>query len=360
MSTSDAYTDKLRLRVLEEEVKKLYGLIEASTTIISTLDLDKLLDHIMVIAKKVIGAEASSLMLVDAESGNLSYEVALGEKGEAIEGKIQLQKGKGIAGWVAEKGVPLLVPDVSKDDRFYMGVDQITGFHTRSILCVPMKVREKLIGVLEAINPVKGDAFTQSDLEIFSAFSSLASIAIENARMTQGMLEKKALEKELSIAREKAQTVVDSVLAEHGKEPDFINYQIGTMIEIPRAAITADQVAGSADFFSFGTNDLTQMCCGFSRDDSGKFLGEYVNMGIYERDPFASLDVPGVGRLVEIAVELGRKAKPELKLGVCGEHGGDPASIKFFNSVGLNYVSCSPYRVPVARLAAAQAILEAE
>ena len=202
MSTSDAYTDKLRLRVLEEEVKKLYGLIEASTTIISTLDLDKLLDHIMVIAKKVIGAEASSLMLVDAESGNLSYEVALGEKGEAIEGKIQLQKGKGIAGWVAEKGVPLLVPDVSKDDRFYMGVDQITGFHTRSILCVPMKVREKLIGVLEAINPVKGDAFTQSDLEIFSAFSSLASIAIENARMTQGMLEKKALEKELSIARE--------------------------------------------------------------------------------------------------------------------------------------------------------------
>lgn len=166
--------------------------------------------------------------------------------------------------------------------------------------------------------------------------------------------------KELTLAREMAQKVVDAVLAEQGKADDYIKYQIGTMIEIPRAAITADQVAAKADFFSFGTNDLTQMCCGFSRDDSGKFLGEYVKMGIYERDPFASLDIPGVGRLVEIAVDLGRKAKPGLKLGVCGEHGGDPASIKFFNSVGLNYVSCSPYRVPVARLAAAQAVLETE
>ena len=166
--------------------------------------------------------------------------------------------------------------------------------------------------------------------------------------------------KELSIARELAQKIVDTVLSEQGKADDYIKYQIGTMIEIPRAAITADKVAEKADFFSFGTNDLTQMCCGFSRDDSGKFLGEYVKMGIYERDPFASLDIPGVGRLVEIAVERGRQAKPGLKLGVCGEHGGDPASIKFFHSVGLNYVSCSPYRVPVARLSAAQAVLEAE
>jgi pyruvate,orthophosphate dikinase len=166
--------------------------------------------------------------------------------------------------------------------------------------------------------------------------------------------------KELALARSMAQKVISSVLAEHGKADDFISYQIGTMIEIPRAAVTADRVAEEADFFSFGTNDLTQMCCGFSRDDAGKFLGDYVKMGIYERDPFASLDIPGVGRLVEIASDLGRTAKPGLKLGVCGEHGGDPASIRFFNSVGLNYISCSPYRVPVARLAAAQAVLEAE
>jgi pyruvate,orthophosphate dikinase len=166
--------------------------------------------------------------------------------------------------------------------------------------------------------------------------------------------------KELAMARKMAQRVIDAVLTEHGRADDFISYQIGTMIEIPRAAVTAEQVAGQADFFSFGTNDLTQMCCGFSRDDAGKFLGDYVKMGIYERDPFASLDIPGVGRLVEIAAESGRRAKPGLKLGVCGEHGGDPASIRFFNAVGLNYVSCSPYRVPVARLAAAQAVLEAE
>ncbi|RKZ03692.1 pyruvate, phosphate dikinase [Candidatus Fermentibacteria bacterium] len=166
--------------------------------------------------------------------------------------------------------------------------------------------------------------------------------------------------KELAIARTMAQKVISSVLAEHGKADDFISYQIGTMIEIPRAAVTADRIAEEADFFSFGTNDLTQMCCGFSRDDAGKFLGDYVKMGIYERDPFASLDIPGVGRLVEIASDLGRTTKPGLKLGVCGEHGGDPASIRFFNSVGLNYISCSPYRVPVARLAAAQAVLEAE
>ena len=166
--------------------------------------------------------------------------------------------------------------------------------------------------------------------------------------------------KELSISRERAQKVVDDVLTEKGKPCDFISYSIGTMIEIPRAAVTADAVAEKADFFSFGTNDLTQMGCGFSRDDSGKFLGEYVQMGIYERDPFSSLDVEGIGRLVQTAVELGRKAKPGIKLGVCGEHGGDPASIRFFNAVGLDYVSCSPYRVPVARLAAAQAVLEEE
>ena len=165
---------------------------------------------------------------------------------------------------------------------------------------------------------------------------------------------------ELSIARDRAQKVVDSVLSAKGKTDDFIKYSIGTMIEIPRAAVTADSIAEKADFFSFGTNDLTQMGCGFSRDDSGKFLGEYVQMGIYERDPFSSLDVEGIGRLVRTAVELGRKAKPGIKLGVCGEHGGDPASIRFFNSVGLDYVSCSPYRVPVARLAAAQAVLEEE
>ena len=129
------------------------------------------------------------------------------------------------------------------------------------------------------------------------------------------------------------------------------------MIEIPRAAVTADEIAVEAEFFSFGTNDLTQMGCGFSRDDAGKFLPDYVELGIYKRDPFQALDQSGIGKLVSIAVELGRKTRPDLKIGICGEHGGEPSSIDFCHRVGLDYVSCSPYRVPVARLAAAQAAL---
>ena len=138
-----------------------------------------------------------------------------------------------------------------------------------------------------------------------------------------------------------------------------ISYLVGTMIEVPRAAVTAEAIAKETDFFSFGTNDLTQMVFGFSRDDATKFLKLYQARKIIERDPFTSLDVPGVGALVTMGVELGRAANADLKLGVCGEHGGDPASIRFFDRVGLDYVSASPYRVPVARLAAAQAVLEA-
>jgi pyruvate, orthophosphate dikinase len=137
-----------------------------------------------------------------------------------------------------------------------------------------------------------------------------------------------------------------------------VDYLVGTMIEVPRGALTADEVAKEADFFSFGTNDLTQMGFGLSRDDAGRFLTQYLEMGLLEKDPFVSLDASGVGQLVEIGVRKGRAAKPGLKIGVCGEHGGDPASIRFFHAAGLDYVSCSPYRVPIARLAAAQAQLE--
>ncbi|NQT29971.1 MAG: pyruvate, phosphate dikinase, partial [Candidatus Saganbacteria bacterium] len=137
-----------------------------------------------------------------------------------------------------------------------------------------------------------------------------------------------------------------------------VKYLVGTMIEIPRAALLADKIAQSAEFFSFGTNDLTQMTMGLSRDDSGKFLPPYVEMGIYKNDPFQVLDQIGVGRLVQMGVELGRSTNKNLKVGICGEHGGEPASVEFCNKVGLNYVSCSPYRVPIARLAAAQAVLK--
>jgi pyruvate, orthophosphate dikinase len=160
--------------------------------------------------------------------------------------------------------------------------------------------------------------------------------------------------RELEITRAQIDKVAAEVFAEAGAT---IEYTVGTMIELPRAALIADKIAEVGDFFSFGTNDLTQTVFGLSRDDAGKFLPQYVELGILPKDPFVSLDVEGVGAMVRIAAERGRKTKPDLKLGICGEHGGDPASIQFCEEVGLDYVSCSPYRVPVARLAAAQATI---
>ena len=160
--------------------------------------------------------------------------------------------------------------------------------------------------------------------------------------------------KELKYVKDVVVATADEELKAAGVE---MQYKVGTMIEIPRAALTADEIAKEAEFFSFGTNDLTQMTFGFSRDDAGKFLTAYYEKKVYENDPFARLDKNGVGRLIELAAELGRKTRPNLKLGICGEHGGDPSSIEFCDAVGLDYVSCSPFRVPIARLAAAQAAL---
>ena len=158
--------------------------------------------------------------------------------------------------------------------------------------------------------------------------------------------------KELKYVKDVVCATADKIIAEAGVD---MKYKVGTMIEIPRAALTADEIAKEAEFFSFGTNDLTQMTFGFSRDDAGKFLGAYYDKKIYENDPFAKLDQVGVGKLVKMAAELGKQTRPDIKLGICGEHGGDPSSVEFCHRVGLTYVSCSPFRVPVARLAAAQA-----
>jgi pyruvate,orthophosphate dikinase len=158
--------------------------------------------------------------------------------------------------------------------------------------------------------------------------------------------------KELKIVKDEIVTEIEQVFKERKSK---IKYMIGTMIEVPRAALTADEIATEAEFFSFGTNDLTQMTMGFSRDDAGTFLGEYVKKGIYDADPFQKLDQTGVGKLVEMGTKLGRKTRKKLKVGICGEHGGEPSSIDFCHRVGMNYVSCSPFRVPIARLAAAQA-----
>ena len=161
--------------------------------------------------------------------------------------------------------------------------------------------------------------------------------------------------KELRILKDLIDDVAAEIAAEHGKAPE---YMVGTMIELPRAALRAGDIAETARFFSFGTNDLTQTALGISRDDAASFMDSYVRQGMFAQDPFTSLDQEGVGELIETACLRGRESRADLKLGICGEHGGDPASIHFFQKCGLDYVSCSPYRVPIARLAAAQAILK--
>jgi pyruvate,orthophosphate dikinase len=164
-----------------------------------------------------------------------------------------------------------------------------------------------------------------------------------------------ATSKELKILKKLICNIADEIISSSGQKMD---YMVGTMIELPRAALQAGEIAGEAEFFSFGTNDLTQTTYGISRDDSGHFLEDYLKAGIFENDPFVTLDQEGVGELIKIGFERGRATRSDLKVGICGEHGGDPASVEFCHNLGLNYVSCSPYRVPIARLAAAQAALK--
>jgi len=194
------------------------------------------------------------------------------------------------------------------------------------------------------------------EMQARAIFEAACDVAAESgeAPLPEVMIPLVATRRELELLRELVDRVAGEVFAEKGRE---IAYLVGTMIELPRAALMAGDIAGAAEFFSFGTNDLTQTTLGVSRDDSARFLAQYVDRGIFARDPFVSLDIDGVGQLVELAAERGRGTRAELKLGICGEHGGDPASIAFCEKTGLDYVSASPYRVPIARLAAAQASL---
>ncbi len=226
----------------------------------------------------------------------------------------------------------------------------------------PDKLKSK-VRALHEFNPMLGHrgcrlAITYPEIYLMQARAiaeAVAKLVKEGVTLIpEVMIPLVATHKELSLLRND----VEVEFANVQKETDTkFEYLVGTMIELPRAALTADEIAKHADFFSFGTNDLTQTAIGLSRDDAGKFLGSYINAGIFEKDPFVSIDQVGVGKLVELGVQLGRKTKKNLKIGVCGEHGGDPSSIDFFQKVGLDYVSCSPFRVPIARLAVAQAAI---
>ncbi|HXV13997.1 MAG TPA: pyruvate, phosphate dikinase [Candidatus Krumholzibacteria bacterium] len=228
---------------------------------------------------------------------------------------------------------------------------------------VDVAVLEAKIRALHEFNPMLGHRGCRLGITFPEVYEMQVRAIIEAACAMQKdgvdvrpeiMIPLVGLKAELARMRELVVKEADRVLASKRAK---IDYTVGTMIEVPRAALTAGEIATVADFFSFGTNDLTQMTFGFSRDDAAKFLVHYVEEGILPRDPFETIDVDGVGRLVRLATDEGRRAKPELKVGVCGEHGGDPASVRFMHDAGLDYVSCSPYRVPVARLAAAQAAL---
>ena len=225
------------------------------------------------------------------------------------------------------------------------------------------KLRTKIDGLAE-LNPMLGHRGCRLgitypevyDMQVKAIMLAAVEVAAKGIEVEpEIMIPLIGTVKELSVLRENAEKVVQEVFKEKGRE---VAYKIGTMIEIPRAALTADDVAKEADFFSFGTNDLTQMTFGYSRDDVGSFLPQYVEEGILEDDPFAVLDQTGVGQLVQLGVERGRSSKKELKVGICGEHGGEPKSIDFCFKTGLNYVSCSPFRVPIARLAAAQSVFQ--
>ena len=233
-------------------------------------------------------------------------------------------------------------------------------------LDVPFSDLRAKVKVLHEFNPMLGHrgcrlAITYPEVYVMQARAiaeAVAKLCQEGTKITpEIMIPLVGEAKELSLLRELTVQTVERVKRDAEVEFDYL---IGTMIELPRAAVTANEVAEYADFFSFGTNDLTQTTLGLSRDDSGRFLNTYVSKGIYGTDPFVSLDQSGVGHLVKMGVDLGRGHKSDLKVGICGEHGGDPASIEFFAGTGMDYVSCSPFRVPIARLAAAQAAIRAE
>jgi pyruvate,orthophosphate dikinase len=193
------------------------------------------------------------------------------------------------------------------------------------------------------------------EMQARAIFEAAAAVQKEGTKvLPEVMIPLIATKREFDILKEMVDRVGERIMKREGVE---VPYLVGTMIELPRAALLAGEIAKTAEFFSFGTNDLTQTTYGLSRDDAASFIGPYQKLGIFEQDPFVTLDTTGVGELIRIAAERGRATRPGLKLGICGEHGGDPASIRFCHEVGLDYVSCSPYRVPIARLAAAQADL---
>ena len=318
-----------------------------------------------------LGAEGIGLcrtehMFFDAERIPKIRKMILSETVEAREAAlnelIPFQKSDFKAMYKELKGLPMTVRYLDPPLHEFLPTLEADIIALANDMNVTVETLKNKIADLHEFNPMMGHrgcrlAVTYPEIARMQT-RALMEAAIEVTEeegyeiVPEIMIPLVGEKKELDFVKETVVEVAEAVKAEKGSD---ITYHIGTMIEIPRAALLADEIAESAEFFSFGTNDLTQMTFGFSRDDAGKFLDAYYASKIYESDPFAKLDQNGVGKLVEMAAQKGRQTRPDLKLGICGEHGGDPASVEFCHKVGLTYVSCSPFRVPIARLAAAQA-----
>ncbi len=282
---------------------------------------------------------------------------------KALAKLLPMQRGDFEGIFEAMKGFPVTIRLLDPPLHEFLPQEAANQQEMADVMKVPVEVVKQKVEMLHEFNPMLGHRGCRLGITYPEIYAMQVRAIIEAACnlkkkgmkiVPEIMIPLVGTKKELDILKDLSVETINKVFAEKGTK---VEYMIGTMIEVPRAALTADRIAETAEFFSFGTNDLTQMTLGFSRDDSGSFMGAYLDQGIYEKDVFQTIDEEGVGYLIQLAVEKGRKTKKDLKIGICGEHGGDPSSIAFCNKVGMNYVSCSPYRVPIARLAAAQAVL---
>jgi pyruvate,orthophosphate dikinase len=285
------------------------------------------------------------------------------EREKALEIILPMQKEDFIGIYKEMKGKPVTIRLLDPPLHEFLPHEEEDIKKLAETMEVSVSKLKEIINDLEEFNPMLGHrgcrlAVTYpeiAEMQTRAIMEAAVEVSEEGISVKpEIMIPLVGMEEEMNFVKNIVKKTVEEVLEEKNV---ILEYLIGTMIEIPRASLIADDIAKEAEFFSFGTNDLTQMGFGFSRDDAGKFIGEYLDKEILPKDPFQSIDQKGIGKLVEMGVELGRRTRPDLKIGVCGEHGGDPDSIDFFHRVGLDYVSCSPYRVPIARLAAAQSAI---
>jgi len=319
--------------------------------------------RMILVAETVKNLRAALAACCDAEEkAVLERELAapLKQYNQALKELLPLQRKDFIGMFKALKGRPCTVRLLDPPLHEFLPQDDAGQAEMAKLMGLSVEAIKQVVDSLHETNPMLGHrgcrlGISYPEVTLMQVRAICEAAAAVKGSQPEIMVPLVGHVKEL--ASQKA--LIEQTIAEVEKaKKTKLHIKIGTMIEVPRAAITADQIAAEADFFSFGTNDLTQMTCAFSRDDAGKFLGEYVAKGFYDYDPFQVLDQDGVGRLVDIAIKYGRGVKPNLKVGVCGEHGGDPKTVAFCHRLGFTYVSCSPYRVPIARLAAAQAALK--